>query len=142
MLDALCAHLSDSHWARMQESEVLYAEPQRQVLYLGDSAHGMAPTLGQGATQAMEDASAAALIIEQALARGQRAPRAWLDRIVAARDARIRFAMALSIQATDTMLPDSDPVAGARWKTEPAFLDDLSRLFREVALDAATSTQR
>lgn len=141
LLDALCAHLPDSHWARMQESEVLYAEPERQVLYLGDSAHGMAPTLGQGATQAMEDASAAALIIEQALARGQREPRAWLDRIVATRDSRIRFAMTLSIQATDTMLPGSDPVAGARWKTEPAFLDDLSRLFREVALDVPPSAQ-
>ena len=48
------------HWARMQEHDVLYADPVSNVLYLGDAAHGMVPTLGQGATQAIEDACVAA----------------------------------------------------------------------------------
>lgn len=132
LMDALCAHLPDAHWARMQESDIRFSEPEVAVLYLGDSAHGMAPTLGQGATQAIEDACNAADVIEAALAAGSRAPRDWLTRIDALRRDRIRFVMDLSVQATDTMLAGADPVAGARWKTEPAFLHDLGRLFRDV----------
>ncbi len=117
----------------MQESDVRFAEPVRQVLYLGDSAHGMAPTLGQGATQAMEDASCAALLIEAAVRNGQMNARGWLDAIGAARSERIRFAMDFSLRASDTLLQGADPVAGARWKTEAPFIDELSRLFRDVA---------
>lgn len=134
LIDAMCEQAADAHWARMQESAVCYAEPVRQVLYLGDSAHGMAPTLGQGATQAMEDASCAALLIEEAVRAGQTDVRRWMDTIAAARSDRIRFAMELSLRATDTMLQGADPVAGARWKTEAPFIDDLSRLFRNVSL--------
>ncbi len=134
LVDALCANLAQTHWARMQESDVRFAEPVRQVLYLGDSAHGMAPMLGQGATQAVEDACAAALILDREIRAGRREPRAWLALIDAARQERIRFAMALSITATDTMLAGADPVEGTRWKNEPGFLDDLSKLFRDVSL--------
>lgn len=137
LVDAMCEQVADAHWARMQESDVLFAEPVRQVLYLGDSAHGMAPTLGQGATQAMEDASCAARLIEQAVAAGDLNVRHWMDAIDAARQERIRFAMELSVRATDTMLQGADPVAGARWKTEAPFLDDLSRLFRDIAMGQA-----
>ncbi|WP_298932782.1 NAD(P)/FAD-dependent oxidoreductase [uncultured Ramlibacter sp.] len=134
LLDALCEQLPDSHWARMQESDVRYHETDANVLYLGDSAHGMVPTLGQGATQAMEDACAAALIIEDEIAQGQRPVAAWLERIARVRTPRVQFAMALSLQASDTLLAGADPVAGAHWKTQPPFLADLSRLFRDVAL--------
>lgn len=134
LMDAMCANLPHSHWARMQESDVLFGEADANVMYLGDSAHGMAPTLGQGATQAMEDACAAALILEREIRAGRQAPRDWLALVDAARRERIRFAMALSITATDTMLAGADPVAGTRWKTGPAFLGDLSTLFRDVSL--------
>lgn len=137
LMDALCANLAQTHWARMQESDVRFAEPVRQVMYLGDSAHGMAPTLGQGATQSMEDACAAAMILAREIGAGRLSPRDWLAQVEAARGERIRFAMALSIDATDTMLAGADPVAGTRWKTEPGFLGDLSALFRDVALGAA-----
>ncbi|MDM0046908.1 NAD(P)/FAD-dependent oxidoreductase [Variovorax dokdonensis] len=142
LLDALCANLDDAHWARMQESPIRYAEPDVDVLYVGDSAHGMAPTLGQGATQAMEDACAAALIIERAVEAGSRDVRQWLGRIGKAREARMRFVMDLSVRATDTMLEGGDPVAGTHWKTQPPFLAELSSLFREVALgdDVAQAT--
>lgn len=134
LLDALCGRLHDSHWARMQESEVRYHEPDVGVLYLGDSAHGMAPTLGQGATQALEDACAAATILEEeVLARPGRV-QAWLKRISRTRTDRVRFAMELSVLAADTMLAGADPVAGARWKTEQPFLDALAHLYREPAL--------
>ena len=137
LMDALCANLAQTHWARMQESDVRFAEPVRQVMYLGDSAHGMAPTLGQGATQSMEDACAAAMILAREIGAGRLSPRDWLAQVEAARGERIRFAMALSIAATDTMLAGADPVEGTRWKTEPGFLDDLSALFRDVALGAS-----
>lgn len=140
LLDALCSQLADSHWARMQESPVRFAEADAGVLYLGDAAHGMAPTLGQGATQALEDACAAAMIIERELAAGRCAPTAWLPLIAAARTERLRFAMDLSVAATDTMLEGADPVAGAQWKTEAPFLADLSRLFREVSLGQEPAT--
>lgn len=139
LLDALCANLADAHWARMQESDVLFAEPGADVLYLGDSAHAMAPTLGQGATQAMEDACTAAMLIAGEVAAGRLDARGWLEAIDAARRDRIRFAMALSVQATDTMLADADPIAGTRWKTEAPFLADLSTLFRDVPLTPATT---
>jgi salicylate hydroxylase len=134
LLDAMCGTLGDAHWARMQESDVLFAEARHDVLYLGDSAHGMAPTLGQGATQAIEDASCAALLLEAAVRAGKLSPRDWLGQVAAAREARIRFTMQLSIDATDTMLAGADPVAGAHWKTEAPFLTDLSHLFRDVPL--------
>lgn len=137
LLDALCAALPDAHWARMQESALRFAEPECGVLYLGDSAHGMAPTLGQGATQAVEDACAAARVIERSHESGDRSVRSWLRRIEAARTDRIRFAMELSIAATDTMLKGADPVAGTRWKTEPRFRADLARLYRGISLDAS-----
>ncbi|CAN5393794.1 FAD-dependent monooxygenase [soil metagenome] len=137
LLDSLCGELADGHWARMQESEVRFTEPDTGVLYLGDSAHGMAPTLGQGATQAMEDACVAALIMERELQAGRSDVRALLTAIESARAGRIAFAMALSIAATDTLLEGADPVAGAKWKTEAPFLADLSRLFRDVAIGSA-----
>jgi len=138
LLDALCANLDDAHWARMQEAPIRYAEPDAGVLYVGDSAHAMAPTLGQGATQAVEDACAAALIIEGAAAAGQWDVRQWLAQIVRAREWRMRFVMSLSVRATDTMLDGCDPVQGTRWKTEAPFLSDLSCLFRDVALGHET----
>ena len=104
MVDTLCAHAAETHWARMQEHELLYADPHRNVLYLGDAAHGMVPTLGQGATQAIEDAAVAADIIAGEWGSGRRNPRQWLRLISHKRSERMRFAMRFSLEATDTML--------------------------------------
>ena len=82
----------------------------------------------------MEDASCAAIVIEGAVAAGTLDVRQWLKTVDDIRCKRIHFAMELSVRATDTLLQDADPVAGARWKTEKSFLDDLSRLFRDVAV--------
>ncbi len=65
MIDQICANVADTHWARMQEHDALYRAADCNVLYLGDAAHGMVPTLGQGATQAIEDAAVAATLIAQ-----------------------------------------------------------------------------
>ncbi|WP_431121139.1 hypothetical protein [Variovorax paradoxus] len=84
--------------------------------------------------EALADRADRRHVLEREIRAGRRAPRDWLALVDAARRERIRFAMALSITATDTMLAGADPVAGTRWKTGPAFLGDLSTLFRDVSL--------
>ncbi len=132
MIDALAKHVDAIHWARLQETEPAYLEAGTQVLYLGDAAHGMVPTLGQGATQAIEDACVAAELIAARLAAGSRDVQSWLQDFDAQRKARIRFVMDFSLEATDTMLPGTDPVAGALKKMQTPFQDKLKRLYREV----------
>jgi salicylate hydroxylase len=132
LVDTICATAADMHWARMQEHDVLYADPHVPVLYLGDAAHGMVPTLGQGATQAIEDAAVAASLIAREWADGRREPQVWLRQIDALRRERMRFVMEFSLEATDTMLEGADPVAGTLHKKQPDFMAKLRRLYQEV----------
>ena len=134
MIDQICDNVGDTHWARMQEHDILYSAPDCDVLYLGDAAHGMVPTLGQGATQALEDAACAAGIIRQSYLAGDRDVRRWLASIGTAREARMRFVMEFSLDATDTMLEGADPVAGTLHKTEAGFMERLKILYRDVGL--------
>jgi salicylate hydroxylase len=136
LIDTVCTHADAMHWARMQEHEALYADPTSNVLYLGDAAHGMVPTLGQGATQAIEDASFAGSLIARAWSHGIRDPRQWLKSIETRAD-RMRFVMQFSLEATDTMLAGADPVAGTLHKTEPDFMAKLDRLYRDGPSNAA-----
>ncbi len=132
LINALERYADRIHWARLQEGSVTYGE-QPGILLAGDAAHPMVPTLGQGATQACEDACVIADEIKWALDRG--APLAEVPARVEARQAeRARFVVELSRRATDTMLAGADPVEGTRWKTEPAFLSELMRLYRDVSM--------
>ena len=137
MIDAICENVADTHWARMQEHDMLYRANDCGVLYLGDAAHGMVPTLGQGATQAIEDAASAAALITRRHQAGQRDVDGWLSEIEALRSDRMRFVMELSLEATDTMLAGADPVAGTRHKNEAPFQDKLKALYRDVGLPLA-----
>jgi salicylate hydroxylase len=132
MIDAVCANVADTHWARMQEHDALYRASDCNVLYLGDSAHGMVPTLGQGATQAIEDAANAAVLITRRYNDGERDVAHWLWEIEALREDRMRFVMGFSLAATDTMLAGADPVKGTRHKTEAPFREKLSQLYRDI----------
>jgi 2-polyprenyl-6-methoxyphenol hydroxylase-like FAD-dependent oxidoreductase len=132
MVEHIVRNTERIHWARLQEGELVYAHPSRRVLALGDAAHPMVPTLGQGATQAVEDACAAARMIRDAV-RDARPFAEIPDAVAALRTARVRNCMEFSRAASDTMLEGSDPVAGTRWKTQPAFLARLSDLYRNVA---------
>jgi salicylate hydroxylase len=136
MIETVCANVSDTHWARMQEHDILYRAGDCNVLYLGDAAHGMVPTLGQGATQAIEDAANAADLIARRYRAGQDDVAAWLDGIEELRRDRMRFVMDFSLAATDTMLAGADPVAATRHKNEVPFRDRLKALYREVGLNA------
>jgi salicylate hydroxylase len=134
MIDAICANVADTHWARMQEHDVLYRASDCNVLYLGDAAHGMVPTLGQGATQAIEDAANAADLIARRYRARQRDVAGWLAEIEALRTKRMRFVMEFSLASTDTMLAGADPVAGTKHKTEAPFRERLKALYRDVGL--------
>jgi salicylate hydroxylase len=134
LIDQLCAGVAETHWARMQEHDVLYRAADCNVLYLGDAAHGMVPTLGQGATQAIEDAACAVALITQRYQAGARDVAPWLGEIEALRRDRMRFVKDFSLAATDTMLAGADPVAGTRKKNEGPFRDRLKRLYRDTGL--------
>jgi salicylate hydroxylase len=134
MIDQVCANVADTHWARMQEHDAIYHATDCNVLYLGDAAHGMVPTLGQGATQAIEDAAVAATLIAQRHGQGQRDVPSWLKEIDALRSRRMRFVMEFSLAATDTMLEGGDPVEGTRHKTEAPFLNHLKALYNDIGL--------
>jgi 2-polyprenyl-6-methoxyphenol hydroxylase-like FAD-dependent oxidoreductase len=139
LIDTVCENAADTHWARMQEHTLLYRADGCNVLYLGDAAHGMVPTLGQGATQALEDAANAAALITQRCQDGKRDVAGWLADIEALRQERMRFVMAFSLEATDTMLEGADPVEGTRHKNEAAFQNSLKTLYRDVGLPLAGS---
>ena len=50
----------------------------------------------------------------------------------ARRRERVQFVVDFSRDATDTMLPGADPVAGTMRKLEPLFQDRLRRLYRDT----------
>jgi salicylate hydroxylase len=132
IVDTVSHHAAEMHWARLQEHEALYAHPGMNVLYLGDSAHGMVPTLGQGATQAVEDACFASEALLTGLQQGPAELRSVLGYIDRIRTERVKFVMQFSLDATDAMLAGADTVTLTRHKTGPEFIAKLKRLFREI----------
>ena len=106
LIDTICANVPAIHWARLQESPPLYADQNGHVLFLGDASHGMVPTLGQGATQAVEDACVAAdLLTKHIAAAGADAAAvpALLHEFEELRAERVRFVMDFSRDASDTL---------------------------------------
>ncbi len=130
LTDAVVRNVGSIHWARLQEGSVTFSGTPG-VLLMGDAAHPMVPTLGQGATMACEDACVAVDEISAALSAGE--PLALVPARVAERRAeRAHFVVGFSRDATDTMLAGADPVAGTALKAAPAFQGKLSRLYRDI----------
>ncbi|MCA0044955.1 FAD-dependent oxidoreductase [Celeribacter litoreus] len=134
LVDLVTDENVDLHWARLQESPLCLREENVNILYLGDSSNGMVPTLGQGATQAVESTCAALDIVKKFAAVGQYDPALWLDTITKARQDRLRFVMDFSLEASDTLLAGSDPVSGTLKKTEAPFQAKLSQLYNDFAV--------
>jgi salicylate hydroxylase len=134
LIDALCANTGECHWARVQEAPTLFHDPRGHTLFLGDAAHPMAPTLGQGATQAIEDTVAAVDEIRRALDAGKVSVPAITAAVARRRAERVDFVKRFSWDASDTMLSGSDAVAGTRAKLEPDFMARLTRTYRDCAL--------
>lgn len=128
LIDTLCANVDAICWYRMQACGIRFAEPHAQVMYLGDSAHAMAPPLGQGVAQAIEDACSAAELIATSLAAGETSPRAWLATFEAARLERLRFVMSVAPHAAGLMLGD------ATEQDRASALGALRQLYCQVAL--------
>lgn len=130
LVTALEQYTDRIHWARLQDGTTRY-DAGAGVVLVGDSAHPMVPTLGQGATQAVEDACVVVDEVRRALEN-----RTSLEYIPASvsvrRTERAEFVVSFSRDATDTMLAGSDPVAGTLRKLEPAFTSRLERLYRDV----------
>ena len=131
LIDAVVRHAGAIHWARLQEGSVTFSRTPG-VLLVGDAAHPMVPTLGQGATQACEDALRGGGR-DRRRARGRGAlgrragPRSPLD-------GRSGPASPSPSRATppDTMLAGADPVAGTLRKCGPEFQRKLMSLYREI----------
>jgi salicylate hydroxylase len=131
LIDGIAERVRDIHWARAQEDAIAYSVSGWPVLFIGDASHPMIPTLGQGATQAVEDACCVVDRVKDALARGRPLGEVPED-VEAIRHERVRFVMDFSRDASDTMLAGADPVAGTLAKLQPDFQDKLRRLYREV----------
>lgn len=130
LLDTIANDGAQLHWARLQERETRLVGASCVAL-AGDAAHPMLPTLGQGATQSIEDACVLVDEIRHALADGSELS-AVPDRFAARRQQRIDFVTGFSREATDTMLAGADPVAGTARKLEPAFIAKLQQLYRDA----------
>ena len=98
----------------------------------------MVPTLGQGATQAIEDAACAAALITKRYRAGACDAARWLEEIEALRRDRMRFVMEFSLAASDTILAGGDPVAGTRKKNGEPFRSNLKALYRQIGLPIDT----
>jgi 2-polyprenyl-6-methoxyphenol hydroxylase-like FAD-dependent oxidoreductase len=131
MISKIEEHFERIHWARIQEDSIQFANNTEPVLLVGDAAHPMVPTLGQGATQAVEDACVTIDVIRQTLEAGE-ALSCVPGRVDGRRLERVKFVVDFSREATDTMLEGADPRAGTILKTERPFQEKLTRLYREV----------
>jgi 2-polyprenyl-6-methoxyphenol hydroxylase-like FAD-dependent oxidoreductase len=124
MLGKVERHLAQIHWARSATAPLLRHDASGRALFLGDAAQAMVPTLGQGATQAVE----CGVLSGQVLRRG-----GTVQEIAALRDPRVAFVRDFSLEASDTLVAGADVVAGTRAKAQPAFLDKLRRTYTDVA---------
>lgn len=124
MLAQIEAHFADIHWARVATAPLLRQAADGRALFLGDSAQAMVPTLGQGATSAVE----CGVVAAQVLRRGGGAAD-----VAALRDPRANFVRDFSVEASDTLRPGIDTIAATRAKAQPPFLAKLRRLYTEVA---------
>jgi salicylate hydroxylase len=129
MLEKMTQDFAALNWARTQEIAVLNQALGGRVLLLGDAAHATYQTLGQGATQAIEDALAAAAVLRSTTD----SPQAMCAAYEARRKERIEFMRRFTREATDTLLPGCDSIAGSLAKAQEPFLTKLRKLYSDVA---------
>lgn len=109
LLNILSQYSNDLHWARMQYTQPLFGNAQGNILLLGDSAHATVPTLGQGATLAIEDACVAAEILIPSI-QDRRIGKDTLHRIGEIRIPRRLYVEEVSLESSQhLMLNDDSP---------------------------------
>ena len=132
LVEATCQQVETLHWSRAQEIPTAFHDPGGHALFVGDSAHAMVPTLGQGATQALEDACAFIGLFREARAAGPLdIPRftADYDRL---RRPRIDFVKTFSWEASTALLLAGDPLRDNEYKTGIPYRERLRRLYQDV----------
>ncbi len=129
LIDRLSANVADLHWARNQQAPIAYRDEGGRLLILGDGAHPMVPTLGQGATQALEDGVAAAAAVTALLDRGSSDFPALTAAIDQGRRERVKFVMDLSWRASEPMLLGAEPVSAHRFLQSDEFRSGLMDVF-------------
>jgi salicylate hydroxylase len=99
------ADRGELHWSRLQEAGVCWQAGGGRVLYPGDAGHAMVPTLGQGATTAIEDGATFVRQFQLALeAEGAALDvPALLQRYEALRSPRLDFIRAFSRDASGVL---------------------------------------
>ncbi len=130
LLDSVGRASNQLHWSRLHDEDPHFIAYNGRLLLLGDAAHPIVPTLGQGATLSIEDGCVAQEELCARCSDIQTVARAVETR----RLDRVLFARHLSWHASDTLLAGSDPVTGTLNKTTPEFRDKLVRLYNDVPI--------
>lgn len=131
LIEAAAARADRLHWSRAQEIDIRFHALGGRVLFVGDSAHAMAPTLGQGATQAIEDACAFVQLFRARVGSGPEGVPDLSAAYDALRRPRVDFVRRFSWDASTPLLAGQDPVVSHRAKIGPDYEADLRRLYCE-----------
>ena len=108
-----------------------------RLLFVGDSAHAMAPALGQGATQAIEDGCALIGLFSAWGASGNPSIGALTAEFDRLRRDRIGFVKQLSWDASTALVAGSDAIAANRSYATPAYRAKMRRLYTDLGFSAA-----
>lgn len=132
LLQGACsaAARGELHWSRLQEATGCWHDPGASVLFPGDAGHPMVPTLGQGATTAIEDGATFVVHVRNAFA-ASATPNVpvLLHSYAQAREDRIDFIRRFSWEASDVLRDTGADYAAVRAKGAQPYRDKLTRLY-------------
>lgn len=118
------------HWSRLQEATTCWHDDSGRVLFPGDAGHPMVPTLGQGATTAIEDGAVFVEHFRAALDSDAAADvQAVVRSYAAARSQRIAFIRRFSWEASDVLRDAGAAYAHVRARGDAAYRTGLRRLY-------------
>jgi salicylate hydroxylase len=137
LVRAACDAVDRQHWSRAQETAPCYSSAHGRVVFVGDAAHAMAPTLGQGATLALEDACAFVNLFRDAWRKVPKGTGAidlarFARAFEAIRHDRVDSIRQLSWDATDSLLEGADAATLVRQKSAPEWRGRFEKMYREA----------